>query len=141
MTCKYCFSKYLDIEVAKINLRKKRLKSKLFRNYALNLLNEPQNLDNLKTPKLLNNISNKELNKAHKNNLLNPIKKDNKSMWKMTTSGLQCRGQSSLTWLADLWNHASRTWIQKYKGGGEGKRKIAIWNLKTKEIFPVRPSH
>ena len=35
-----------------INLRKKRLESKLHRKYVLNLLNEPQHLAAIKTPKL-----------------------------------------------------------------------------------------
>ena len=35
-----------------INLRKKRLDSKLYRKYVLNLLNEPQHLAAIKTPKI-----------------------------------------------------------------------------------------
>ena len=37
-----------------INLRKKRLESKLHRKYVLNLLNEPQHLAAIKTPKIPN---------------------------------------------------------------------------------------
>ena len=45
--------KYAENSVERIiNLRKKRLDSKLYRKYVLNLLNEPQHLAAIKTPKL-----------------------------------------------------------------------------------------
>ena len=60
-------------------------------------------------------------------------RKQTKSTRKMSTSGLQCHGQSTLTWLADLWNHAAREYTKNTKG--ERKRKNCHLNLRTKEIF------
>ena len=57
----------------KIHLRKKRVESKLRRKYVLNLLNEPQNLAEIKTPKLLKILNQKITNlrqRKLKHNLL-----------------------------------------------------------------------
>ena len=45
----------------------------------------------------------------------------------MSTLVFQSKSLSSLTWLANLWNQASRK--------GERKRKIITWNLKAKDFL------
>ena len=53
----------------------------------------------------------------------------------MFTSVFQFQGKSSLTWLANLWNHVRRAWIQKkYKG----ERKKLLLEIKKRKRFSTR---
>ena len=63
----------------------------------------------------------------------------------MSKSVFQCQGQSSLTWLVNLWKHARRAWIQKeYKAGGEedknSKNERDFHNRGWPKKIP-RPNH
>ena len=71
--------------------KKKRLKFKLRRKYVLNLLKEYQHLAKTKTPKLF-----KIPNKGQQT-CANESSKQTKITPKMSSSVLQCQGQSSLT--------------------------------------------
>ena len=62
-------------------------------------------------------------------------RKQTKSTRKMFMSVFQRQGQSSLTWLANLWNHIRRAWILKEYEGGRGRGELLLEILKNERDF------